>query len=818
MASDRFEEAERLFHEALALEPDAREEFLARIPDPVLAAYVRELLKAHTGAFLKDPLVPRPAFRAAALPPNTMIGDYIVVEELGAGGMGRVYRARDSVLGKDVAIKVADRGLLGEGRQAARLSHPNICTVHRVVDYEGRACLIMELVRGLTLEERLRGGPLPFAATLRYAAQIADALVHAHEAGVIHGDLKPGNIMIDAHGQVKVLDFGVSTSVSGRATGETTTSPHLTAQVGTLRYMPPEALKTGETDTRGDLWAFGVVLYQMVTGIAPFGGHTAFDLSSAILRDPPPPLDPDVPAPLRKVVRKCLQKEPANRYQTARALRADLEGHTRNVWPWVAAAIFACVVGGRMYISSRSSAPSERVSIAVLPIDSLSGGGDDYFADGVTEVLIGDLAQVRALRVISRQSASRYRGTSAALADIARELRVDYLVKGTVTRSGSHVRVTAQLLNPFTDEHLWSTTVTRPMGDLLTVQNQVAREIARHVAVAIRPEEERRLAQNRAVQPAVLEAYLRGRSLWKSRSERNLKLAVDAFNQAIALDPEHAQSYAGLADGYAVLASLDIIPARTGYPAAQAAALKAIELDPDLPEPHAALARVRFSYDWNGPAAEEAFGRALEMNPGYDTGHQWYAVFLATRRRLDEALREARLAEQSNPLSAVVHWNVARTHFFRGEHTEALAGIGRALALDAEFEMAHLLAARIHLVRGQPDAAARALKQIPPEQRRPEATALDAYIAAARGDRHTALTTVQRLASSAASQHMSLYHLAKVHAALGDRNQAFSYLERAADAREAQLVFINVDPELSVLRPDPRFRALARRVGVVEER
>jgi TolB-like protein/Tfp pilus assembly protein PilF len=820
MATNRFSEAERLFHEALARSAEEREAYLADICDAETARLVKELLQAHDRAFLQEPLVnPATAHDETELMPDTRIGDYVILEHLGSGGMGQVYRARNTRLGKDAAIKIAQKGLLAEGRQAARLSHPSICAVYDLIEHEGRACLIMELVRGVTLAERLKGGPLPFAATQRYALQIADALVHAHDAGVIHGDLKPANIMIDAHGQVKVLDFGVSRSIPGRDTGETTTSPHLGDAVGTLRYMPPEALRSERTDARADLWSFGVVLYQMIAGISPFDGHSPFDLSSSILRDAPPPLPPDVPAQIRRVIRKCLEKDLAKRYQTARDLRADLEVRPGTPWRWVAAAVLviALVVVG-VFMLGRSGATREGASIAVLPLESLSGGGDEYFAEGVTEVLIGDLAQVKAIRVISRQSAARYRGTQTPLSEIARTLGVDYVIKGTVTRSGSQVRVTAQLLNPFTDEHLWTHTDTRPIQDLLTVQNEIAREIARHVAVAIRPEEERRFAENREVQPEVLEAYLRGRSLWKSRSERNLKEAVDAFKKAIELDPQHAPSHAGLADTYAVMASLDIVAAREGYSAAENAALEALRLDSGLAEPHATLGRVEFSYKWNGRAAEQAFRRALEINPGYDTAHQWYAVFLATRKRSAEALNEARSAEQSNPFSPIIHWNVARTYFFQSKHRDALAAVGRALALDPEFDMAHMLAARIQVATGRLDEAETALKRIPQEQRRSEAVALGAYIAAGRGDRPAALAAVRRLEASVATQYVPLYHLAKVYAALGNADKALSYLERAENTREAQLVFVNVDPELAVLRADPRFAALAQRIGVLDAR
>jgi tetratricopeptide (TPR) repeat protein len=381
------------------------------------------------------------------------------------------------------------------------------------------------------------------------------------------------------------------------------------------------------------------------------------------------------------------------------------------------------------------------------------------------------------------------------------------------------VRITAQLLNPFTDEYLWSNSFTRPLEDVLTLQNEVAREIARYVAVTIRPEEERRFAQTRPVRPEVADAYLRGRSLWNVRSKRALEQGADAFRTAIRMDPEHAQSYSGLADTYAVQASLGFVRARDAYEQAREAALSALRLDPGLAEPHASLGRVIFSYEWDdGQAAEEEFLRAVSINPSYPTARQWYAVLLATRGRLDEALNEARLAEQSNPLSPIIHWNVARTHFFRGEHAAALAATTRALELEADFPMALVLAARVHAQQGRVAEAQRALDQIPAEDVTSESLALSAYLAAIRGDRKAAINMVTRLEADPASQYVAPYYVAKVYAALKDPDQAFSHLDRAADERVAQTVFVGIDPEFAPLRGDPRFGPLAKRVGVAGRR
>jgi serine/threonine-protein kinase len=829
---------EALFHEALARPPAERDAFLAGACDEATAREVRELLQASEGApwFLDDPLVASLASLGDGdLPIGTRIGDYEISERLGSGGMGHVYRARHLRLECDHAIKVlrgrgdrtADARLLAEARKAARLSHPNICHVYQVGEHDGRAYLSMELVQGVTLQQRLHGGPLPFDVARRYALEIADALAHAHESGVIHADLKPANIMVTRQAHVKVLDFGVARRVARLGTGESVTweAEQAGPIAGTLRYMPPEVLRNEGVDARGDLWSLGVVLYEMIAGRSAFRGETAFELSSSILRDEPAPFDSPVPFGIEPVVRRCLEKDVARRYQTADEVRAALESPEpasapqattrRPPWLWAAALLAFLVAGSAWWFAARPDRPRVRVSIAVLPLESLSGAGDEYFADGVTEVLIGDLAQVRAIRVISRQSTLGYRGTRTPPAEIARTLGVEYLVKGTVTRAGTQVRITAQLLDPFTDEHLWSQAFTRPLEDVLTLQNEVARDIARHVAVTIRPEEEQRFAQTRPVRAEVADAYIKGRSLWDVRSKRALEQAADAFRAAIRMDPQHAQSFAGLADTYAVQASLGFVRARDAYPLAREAALSALRLDPGLAEPHASLGRVTFSYEWDdGRVAEEEFLRALAINPGYPTARQWYSVLLATRGRLDEALTEARLAEQSNPLSPIIHWNVARTHFFRREYEASLAEIARALELETDFATALVLAARVHAQQGRAGEAQRALDRIRQEDVTSESLALGAYIAAVRGDRKTAIGMVRRLEADPAAQHVMAYYVAKVYAALKDPDQAFTYLDRAADEQAAQIVFVGVDPEFAALRKDPRLPPLMKRVGV----
>lgn len=827
MATDDFARHEELFHAALEKAGGDREAFLATMCDEMTARRVRELLEAHdTDWFINEPLVTSLAASDGELQAGTRIGDYEITERLASGGMGHVYRARHLKLECDHAIKVLrgsdakdDERLLVEARHSAQLSHPNICKVYQVGQFEGRPYLVMEFVHGTTLQQELASAPLPPGRALHYASQVAEALLEAHAAGVVHGDLKPANIMVDRRGQVKVLDFGVARRVS-ESDGAAFSSP----PAGTLPYMPPEALRGEPIDARGDLWSFGVLLYEMIAGAPPFVGSTRKEIRSSILQDEPRPSPLLAGSAIEPVVRKCLEKDIRGRYQTAGEVRADLQvaagalprrAYRHQKWQWAAAVLVILALAASAWLLTRRTAPEGvRASVAVLPLESLSGAEDDQFADGLTEVLIGDLAQVRAIRVISRQSTLSYRGTSAAPAEIARTLGVKYLVKGTVTRAGGQVRVTAQLLDPYKDEHLWSTSTTRPFEDLLTLQNEVARDIARRITVAIRPEEERRFAEIRPVRPEALEAYLRGRALWASRSRRGLEEAAAAFRAAVQLDPAHAQSHSGLADTYAVQASLGFAPASQAYPAARVAALEALRLDPALAEPHASLGRVKFSYEWDAVSAEKEFQLALAINPDYATAHQWYAVFLAAIGRPDDALREARLAAESNPLSPIVHWNVARTHFFRREHQPAGEAVGHALALDPQFALGHMLSARILAEEGRLADAQRALDQVASAERTSEVSTIEAYIAARRGDRQTAIALARRLEAATSRDHGVPYWLARVYAALGEPDQAFAQLQRAMEQRSAQMVFLGVDPEFEPLRVDPRFRELLGRIGV----
>lgn len=616
------------------------------------------------------------------------IAHYKVTAKLGAGGMGEVYRAHDEQLDRDVALKVlpassfsdpsARARLLREARSAAALNHPNICTIHEVGDAEDQTYIAMELVEGQPLSARLSEGPLTADQVLRYGTQIADALAHAHERQILHRDLKSANVVLTPDGRAKVLDFGLAKRLSEGEMDEATRSQASLTQpgaiVGTLAYMAPEQLRGEPADARSDIWALGIVLYEMATGARPFQGQTGFALSSAIMNQTPAPLPSQVPAWLRAVIDRCLEKEPGRRYQRAGELRAALEAiETGRVSPWagwryhltprrglLAAATLALLVsvalglnigGLRTRLAGSSSAP-KITSLAVLPLENLSGNPEqDYFADGIHEGLILELSKLNGLRrVIARPSMVRYRKTDKPLAQIAGELRVDALITGSVVRAGDRVRVTAHLINPATEEQLWGEQYDRPLGDVLSLQDEIVAAITRQINVKLTSQESARLARARPVDPEAYEAYLRGLFHLHLRSAKDLEIALQYFQRAVQKDPNYASAYAGIAQAWGHREVLGIVPRSAVPPEVIPAVRKALELDDTSAEAHTVMALVYSVYGAEWLAAEKEFRRALELAPNDADVHQYYGGFLEGQGRFQEAQAEKEMSVQLDPL------------------------------------------------------------------------------------------------------------------------------------------------------------------------
>ncbi len=786
--------------------------------------------------------------------PGSRLGPYEVLARIGAGGMGEVWRARDTRLERDVALKVLPAGalmdeiararLLREARLASKLNHPHICTIHEVGEADGQVYIAMELVEGQTLSERLSGHALSVEEVLRYGQQMADALAHAHERGVVHRDFKSANVVITPEGRAKVLDFGLAKRLSGTELSEATTLSRasLTEEgtvAGTPAYMAPEQLRGLAADARSDIWALGVVLYEMATGRRPFQGKTGFELSSAIFSQEPPPLPPAVPAPLATVIERCLAKEPGARYQRGNEVRAALEtiqsGRTPSPWPawryalarrrWLlsAAALVAtvAVLVGLDAFGLRSrifggGAMSGIDSLAVLPLENLSGDPEQgYLADGMHDALITDLSRLTGLkRVVARGSVLRFKGTNAALRTVAEELKVAGLITGAVLKSGDRVRVTAQLINPKTEAQVWASSYERPLRDILSLENEIVTAITREVKLRLTPEEKSRLSKARPVNPDSYDAYLKGMHQLYKKTPEGFEKGMAILQQATYLDPTDPLPVAGLALALPIIyhgpAALGVFPPKEGFPRARAAALKALELDESSAHAHLALAAVKTYFDWDWAGADREFKRALELNPNFVEAHFHYGWYLHLFGRNEEAVSELKKAAELDPLTPTYTANVGWLHWNLGQLDEAMAWARKALELDPN------LPDGLFVLSGAYDGkkmfaesfeVGKRLMAISPDWK---FCLAGSYAAAGRKD------DALKLVAEMEREDYPRYGvwLFEIRTALEDKEEAFRALEAAFDYHHIFLPwYFRLGDESFPWRSDPRWQEFQRRLN-----
>ena len=760
---------------------------------------------------------------SSVLRPGSVLGRYHIVERLGEGGMGSVYRASDPRLERDVALKVLHedpdpgrgidrrRQLRLEARALSRLMHPNIATLFDLDTHDGVDFLVLEYVPGHTLAHLLESGPLPEARARAIALEVSEALEAAHEHGVVHRDLKPGNIILNPRGRAKVLDFGLARfQGSSTATMSTLkTADPVERFAGTMPYMAPEQIRGERTDARTDVWALGVIMHEMCAGARPFAGTDYSQLLYRIVHEAAPALRtlrPGVSPAYAAIVARCLEKDPARRFADAASLRRALRGDD---------SAGALAVPEIMDAAPASAEPVSggaiRIrSLAVLPLANRSGDpAQEFFVDGMTDALIADLAQIAALRVISRTSAMRFKGSDRPLPEIARELRVDGIVEGSALLAGGRVRITVQLIEAASDRSLWAHSYERELTDILTLQSEVARAIAEEVRVQVTPEERSRLEPKGPVNPAAHVAYLQGRYLWNRWNTESFKASLERYREALEADPSYALAWSGLADSYSALGNTNAMPPGEAYAQARTAAERGLALDGTLAELHAAMAYIHRFHDWDWPRSERAFLRALELNPGYATGRGRYAQLLSGLGRHGEAIAEAERALELDPLSLIMHTAVGDVLFFARRYERAVGYYKRCVELDPTFGPGHTDMARAleHLGRHDEAIAEFLLGTRQPPDGRAPSTGLATLLARA-GRIDEARVMLDVLCARAEREYVSPYGIASGFAVAGDATRALDWLERAHRQRDGTLSWIKVHPRMDSLRAEPRFREL----------
>ena len=752
------------------------------------------------------------------------VGAYEILMQIGAGGMGEVYRATDTKLRRDVAIKVLPHRLADspellarferEARMLASLNHPNIATLYGLEQAGTTRYLVMELVAGDTLAERIARGPVPLKETLAICRQLGEGLEAAHKKGITHRDVKPANIKVTPEGRVKILDFGLAKSLEierldSLDMSTVTAGPTREGQVlGTPAYMSPEQVRGKPVDQRGDIWAFGCVLYELLSGRRAFRGETMNDTLAKVLEREPDwsSLPSSTPPPIQQLLRRCLQKETSSRYPAITEITSEIDELVRSL----------NVIQGQGEDLLRSGKNIR--ALAVLPLANLSGDSQqDYFADGMTDALITTLAQIGALRVISRTSVMQYKGTRKPLPEIARELNVQVVLEGTVLRSANRVRIAAQLIDALTDTHLWAKTYESEMRDILAVQSEVAQAVAQEIRLKLTPEERARFSAARPVDPEAYEAFLKGRYYWYKRSPDALKRGLESLQQAVAKDPTYALSHAGLADAYASLGwdlFAAVAPAEA-FPKAKLAAQKALDLDPNCAEAHAQLGHVAGFYEWDWATAETAFRRALDLKPQYGVAHIWYSHVLHAEGRTAEAFAESQRAVECDPLGLILNVHLGWNYLYDRSYKRAIEQLQKTKELEPGFLLARLFLGEAYEQTGRlEEAIAEFETAVDLSERRPVYLSGLGHAYAAAGRKDRAVRIIEELQQLSNHDYVPARGIAEIYIGLGEKQHAFVWLDKAVEQRNGWLFHVKSNPRYDSLRSDRRYAELIHRIGL----
>ena len=784
---------------------------------------------------------------------STFAGRYQIIEELGKGGMGRVYKVFDTKIKEKIALKLIKPGIASdretierfsnELRLSRRIGHRNVCKMFDIGEAEGAHFITMEYVHGEDLKSMIRmSGSLSIGMVLSVGKQICDGLAEAHSLGVVHRDLKPQNIMIDKGGNAKIMDFGIARSVKDKGiTGAG-------VMIGTPEYMSPEQAEAKEVDQRSDIYSLGVVLYEMATSQVPFIGETALSIAmkhKGEIPKNPKQFNPHIPDDLSGVILKCLEKDKARRYQNAPEVRAELEKIEKgipttervvperktitsreitvkfNLRKLLAPALIVAVIGLAalaywMFVPKKQgpSATAPKRSIAVLPFVDISPAKEhDYLCDGIAETLINALNSIKDLHVPGRTSTFSFKGKDLDVREIGQKLNVETVLEGSVQVSGDRLRVTARLTNVADGYQLWSDNYNQKTDDIFTIQDDIAQKIMSVLKIKLLGEKEKptQLVKHYTENREVYNLYLKGRYLWNKRNKDDLIKSIEYFQEAVNKDPSFALGYSGLGMAYVALGASELGPSKEAFPKGKEAAVKALEVDPNLDEAHVILGAVLNWYERDFPGADREFKKAIDLNPGNGNAHHWYAWLLMNSGRSEEAIKVMLLARDLDPLAPRINADVGWIIYYARDYPRAVEELKKSIEMFPEHAGNYFRIARVYLQMAKYKDAIESIIRFAEQ---PNFVPTLAYAYAISGKKEKAQEILDDILKNLEHQYFSLVQIAEVYVALGDKKQAFFWLDKALSESEHTVSMLKILPEFDPLRSDPRFTELLRRAGL----